>query len=312
MAKKIRMNYESADMTFNDCFNKWIKFCKANNYAQQTITYYENTVHVFNKFYDKQRRVSDINEDLIQDYIIHLRESDVKDTTIKTYMGGLRTVLYYFMKCGWIVPFKVTVPKTVKRIKDIYTDEELKRLLKKPNLKSCTFANYRNWVLVNYLIGTGQRENSIVNIKIKDIDLYNGVVKLTATKNKRETLLPLSDTLVNVLEEYLKYRKGTEEDYLFCSEFGEQMTSSGMISAIKRYNRSRGVNKTSIHLFRHTFATKWVRQNNDIVKLQHILCHADLKTTQNYLNVTLEDLKDGYQQMNPYEDLMGNKKYITL
>lgn len=312
MAKKMKLNENAGAMTFEQCMEKWYKHCRANNYAQKTITYYENTIHVFNKFFEKSRLADEIDEETIQDYIIYLQDSGVKDTTIKTYIGGLRTVLYFFMDSDWIESFRIKVPKCVRQIKDIYTDDELRRLLKKPNVKKCSFAEYRNWVLVNYLLGTGQRENTIVNIRIKDLDLENGIVKLTTTKNKKQTLLPLGVSLVCVLEEYLKYRGGTENDFLFCNATGSQFTTSGMISAIKGYNRKRGVNKTTVHLFRHTFATKWVRQNGDIVKLQHILCHSDIKTTQKYLSVTLNDLQQDYQQMNPLENMLSGNKQIRL
>ncbi|MFW6015547.1 MAG: tyrosine-type recombinase/integrase [bacterium] len=60
-----------------------------------------------------------------------------------------------------------------------------------------------------------------------------------------------------VLQEYLLYRKGEADDYLFPTENSTNLKRSGLQSAIKRYNLSRGVNKTSMHLFRHTFAKKW-------------------------------------------------------
>lgn len=310
--KKIKINQQIASLTFEECYRKWRKHCIANNYAEKTVTYYDNTIHVFNKFFDKEKLASEIGEETIENYVIYLRDSGVKDTTIKTYIGGLRTVLYFFMDKEWIEEFKIKVPKTVKRIKDIYTEEELRRLLKKPNMRKCSFAEYRNWVLVNYFIGTGQRENSVINIKIGDFDLDNGIVKLAATKNKKQTLLPLGDNLIAILRDYLSIRGGNNDDYAFCTDRGEKMTSSCVISAIRHYNRARGVNKTSIHLFRHTFATKWVRQNGDIVKLQHVLCHQDLKTTQKYLNITLNDLLTDYQEMNPLERMIDSRKQIRV
>lgn len=309
---KIKISRQLPEMTFEECYGKWRKHCIAGNYAEKTVTYYDNTIHVFNKFFDKTRFVDEIGKETVEDYVIFLRDSGVRDTTIKTYIGGLRTVLYFFMREGWVEKFNINVPKTVKQIKDIYTEEELRRLLKKPNMKKCSFAQYRNWVLVNYFIGTGQRENSVINIKIGDLDLDNGIVKLTETKNKKQTLLPLGDNLICILRDYLKIRGGSKEDYAFCTDRGEKMTSSCVISAIREYNKSRGVNKSSIHLFRHTFATNWVRHNGDIVKLQHILCHEDLKTTQKYLNVTLNDLISGYQEMNPLERMLDSKKQIRV
>lgn len=58
--------------------------------------------------------------------------------------------------------------------------------------------------------------------------------------------------MVAVLKEYMRVRKGTAADYLFCNDSEEMLTENGLRRAIADYNKRRGVSKTSIHLFRHT------------------------------------------------------------
>ena len=99
---------------------------------------------------------------------------------------------------------------------------------------------------------------TIVNIKIGDIDFDNDTIILRKTKNKNQQLYPISTSLKLVLQEYLKYRKSTNEDYLFCTATGGQMNPDCIKSTITKYNKARGVSKTSIHLFRHTFAKNWI------------------------------------------------------
>lgn len=310
MSNKITMN--TKPMTIKEGFNNFYTEKKANNYSESTLYYYESNIRKFSYFYSLNHDIEDLSEDIVTGYMLYLKAEKLADRTVQTYIKGLRAILYYFMNHGWVTPFKVTLPQATKKLKEIYTDDELKLLLRKPNLKKCGFEEYRNWVIVNYLLGSGQRRRSVINIKIEDIDLNNGIVKLTATKNNKETLLPLSHSLVLILKEYLHYRGGEAGDYLFCTNTGEQFTKNGFYIAIKRYNLSRGVQKTSIHLFRHTFATKWVRQNGDIVKLQHLLCHSDLKTTQVYLDMTLDDLKDGFDEMNPLDNMVNGNDRIKM
>lgn len=112
-------------------------------------------------------------------------------------------------------------------------------MLKKPDVKKCTFSEYRNWVMINYVLGTGQRLNTIRNIKICDIDLNNEEVVVTTMKNKKQKTLPLPHTLVLILKEYLRYRGGEPDGYLFCTQYGKQLTSSGLQSAIQNYNKKR-------------------------------------------------------------------------
>ncbi|HZK61796.1 MAG TPA: site-specific integrase, partial [Anaerovoracaceae bacterium] len=74
----------------------------------------------------------------------------------------------------------------------------------------CGFTEYRNWVIVNYLLSTGQRRNTVINLKIKDYDPENGMMALRIVKNRKPTILPLSQTIVEILNNYLKFRKGSE------------------------------------------------------------------------------------------------------
>ena len=113
-------------------------------------------------------------------------------------------------------------------------------------MKKCTFAEYRNWVMINYALGTGQRLNTIRNIKIEDINLNSEEVVIKTMKNKTQKFLPLSHSLVLILKEYLRFRGGEPDDYLFCTQYGKQMSVSGMQSAIQNYNKKRRYKK-NIH-----------------------------------------------------------------
>lgn len=300
--KKIKMNINNS-VTAEEGFNIFLNHCKAKNYSDYTIKFYKNTIHNFSLFYNSHNELDNINKSVVEEYIVYLKNKELSDVTIATYIRGLRTILYYLMEEGIMSYFKIGLPKVDEKIKETYTDDELKALLKKPNMKKCSFAEYRNWVLVNYLLATGQRANSIVNIKIKDLDFDNDVVKLSATKGRKETLLPLSKTLKKILQQYLRFRKGDEDDYLFCNITGQQFTRSGLTCAIKLYNKSRGVDKTSIHLFRHTFAKNYLMNGGDVFRLQKLLCHKNIETTKGYLNLTIKDISKDYDKLNPLDSL---------
>lgn len=93
--------------------------------------------------------------------------------------------------------------------------------------------------MINYLLGTGQRLNTVRNIKIGDLDLGNEEMVVTTMKNRKQKTLPLPHTLVLVLKEYLRYRGGEPDSYLFCTQYGKQLTVSGMQSAMQTYNKKR-------------------------------------------------------------------------
>ena len=91
------------------------------------------------------------------------------------------------MKNDYMKSFKILLPKTDKETIECYTDTELKILLKKPDLKRCNFTEY--WVIINFLMSTGIRLNSFINIKIKDIDFDSEMINIKVTKNRKALIL---------------------------------------------------------------------------------------------------------------------------
>lgn len=229
-------------------------------------------LNISGNFFETKQPCRMITKEVYENYIIYLQTNkDANDQTIYSYCSGLRAILNYLMNNGYIESFKIKLPKKEKKLKETYTDQELERLLIKPDLKKCNFSEYRSWVLTNFLLGTGQRLSTVSHIKIEDIDFENAIISLLRTKNRVQLVIPLSNTLSIVLKEYLRYRQGEPDDYLFCNQYGGKMTKSGMESAVRRYNLSRGVKRTSLHAYRHTFAKTWVMEGGDIFRLQKLL-----------------------------------------
>ena len=118
--------------------------------------------------------------------------------------------------------------------------------------------------------------------------------------------------MVSIQNEYLYFREGSENDYLFCSETGDEMTENALKLAIRKYNINRGVQKTSIHLFRHTFAKKYLIDcGGDAFTLQRILGHSTLEMTRQYCNLYNIDLSRDYDLHSPLQKLSPQNKKIT-
>lgn len=203
----------------------------------------------------------------------------------------------------YLPAFKVTIPKVDKTIKETYTDEELEKLLKKPNLKQCSFTEYKIWVYINYLLATGNRLSSALGLKIGDLDFKNQLIHVRKVKNRKEQIIPMSDTLCKVLREYLRYRKGTDDDYVFCNTRGGKGDNRTYEDMLANYNRKRGVEKTSAHLYRHTFAKRWILNGGDIFRLQKILGHSDLAVVKEYVEMFGNDLSRDFEKFNPLDTL---------
>ena len=294
--------------TIQEGFKEFTTHCKIKNLAEKTIVYYEAYFAKFEAFLQnaKIKHIGDISKTTIDDYILYLKEeTEVNDITVNTSIRAVRAFVYYWQSLGYCSQFKIKLIKADKKIKETYSDHELRLLLDKPNMKD--FAEYRNWVTVNFLLATGVRVGEFVNIRVGDILMDEAIVRIRHGKSRRERHLPLSKTITKVLMEYLSIRNGEADDYLFCNAYGGKFDENSCKHAISKYNKVRGVNKTSLHLFRHTFAKNWILNGGDIFRLQKVLGHSSIETVREYVNMFSDDLKRNFDNFNPLETISNQK-----
>ena len=303
----LRMN-ERYHMTVKEALESFTNRCKRDNLSDVTIKTYKEHISNLVKYIGSDKEVNIIDRQLIDDFIVYLKEErHLKDTSINTYLRSIKTFVSYLISLNVVRPFRINLVKQNTYYKDVYSDEELEILLKKPDLRRCTFAEYRTWVYINFLLGTGSRINNAVKLKIGDINFEEGYIKFEQTKNRNYLIVPLSHKLETVLKEYLAYRQGNADDYLFCNVSGGIVGVSTIQQALKNYNKSRGIMKTSSHLFRHTFAKLWILNNGDMFRLQKILGHKSLDMVKRYVNMYTEDLTKDFDKYNPLETLTQSK-----
>ena len=296
--KKIKMNIEN-NVTFREGLEEYLLDCKARNLRDGTLRHYTDSAKQIMKYIGEDTLISSIDRAAVDGFIVQLRDNPMlNDMSLYTYARDFKTLMYFFMRREYIPYFKIIIPKADKQPIETYTDRELQILLKKPNLRHCGFTEYKVWVMTNFLLSTGIRQHSLVNIKIKDIDFGADVVHINVTKNRKPLIIPLNADIKKILQEYLKYRKGEANDYLFCNVYGKQLVRSTVYHSFYDYNKNRGVQRTGMHRYRHTFAKKWVMMGGNVVTLQKVLGHSSLEITQNYLNLLVSDLKKDIEEFN--------------
>ena len=310
--QKITMSKKST-LTISEAFEMFIRKCKIKNLTDLSISSFEKKMVHFYEFIDKNEPITTVTSDTVDDYILWLRENtEANDITINSYLRSVRAFLYYCMECNYIPSFKIKLIKAEKKIKETYTDDELMRLLQKPDVNNCSFSCYKTWVFENYLLATGNRISTALDVRICDLNFEDGTITLCKTKNRKQQIIPLSNTLADILQEYLLIRGGEGEDYLFCNEYGQKAIERTYQQLVRRYNIKRNVNKTSCHLFRQTFAKNWILSGGDQYRLMKILGHRDLTVTKEYVNMFGQDLQMDFEKFNPLDNLSTNKKTIRM
>ena len=111
----------------------------------------------------------------------------------------------------------------------------------------------------------------------------------------------------------MRIRGGELDDYLFPNENGTQLTENGLRCSIANYNKKRGVQKTSIHLFRHTFAKKYlVDCGGNAFTLQRLLGHSTLDMTKHYCAIFDADIVRNYDNFSPLAQIISSSQKIKM
>lgn len=291
-------------------FEDFISTKRSEGKSDYTLTTYRNHFRFFTKSIGGDCDIREISTYHYNEFVKVLRERNVSPATIKSYGNSLRSFFNWCYETGEIY-YSVNIPllKAQTKIKQVYADDELRKLLKKPNLSRCSFTEYKIWVLENLAISTGLRISSMLGIKVGDISLDDGSIIINITKNKEALVTYMNRDMQKILKEYLSYRNPkTNDDYLFCTDYGKKLARRSAQDEIAEYNRARGVNKTSCHLFRHTFAKNSISSGQDIVTLMRMLQHSDISTTYRYLRTLGLDIKDKVDIYNPQQLYAENSR----
>lgn len=275
-----------------------------------TLKDYERKMRRFQEFMENNG-YEEVSKTAYLEYIRSLQDSGLNGNTINSFLMVLRVYVRWGMDNGYWDGFKVELLKVDEVVRPTYTNEQLKKLLRKPNPIK-TFVELRTWTLTNFLVGTGARLGMTLELRIQDVDFNDKMIIFPQTKQRKVHRVPLSKKLASVLKEYLKVRKGEPTDYLFCTSYGNQLRERIAQDDIAKYNRKRGISLTSAHAYRRTFAKLYILNGGDAFRLQQLLGHADITTTKKYVAMFSEDLAVDYDKLNPLDNLTTKGSKITL
>ncbi|OCN01288.1 hypothetical protein A7X67_05680 [Clostridium sp. W14A] len=281
-----------------EIYDEFQKHNQVKNLSEQTIKFYYWNLKPFFDYLSsaKINSISEISKDTVNDFILEQKQKYDNSISINTHIRAVRAFLYYAMENNYLPSFKIQLIKQPEKVMETYSDEDIKKLIIKPDIKSCSFVEYRDWALVNYFLETGNRLRSVINIKVSDIHITERKVILHITKNREEIETPLTKTLLSILPPYIRTWGLSNDSYLFPSVTGEQLTENAAKHTIAKYNVKHGVSITSIHAFRHTFARNYIVTGGSSFKLQSLLGHKNIEMTKHYVHLFGEDLAKDIDQ----------------
>ena len=224
--------------TIEDTFQDFILSRKTKGLAEKTLQSYQSQFRAVAQHLDVSMEMSALKRSHLDAMILSMRDRGLSPNSINSYTRTLKSFLSWCNEQG-ITHLNIPLYKAEETVKETYSDAELELLLKKPDIRKATFAEYRDWVIINFLLNCGSRAATVRAIQIRDVDLDAGMVFYRHTKNRKAQVIPLCSAMIGILQEYLRHRGGQATDYLFCTETGSQLTENGLRQTIARYNTRR-------------------------------------------------------------------------
>jgi integrase/recombinase XerD len=194
--------------------------------------------------------------------------------------------------------------KTLPR--NILTIKEMQKILDQPNLGTMT--GLRDRTVLELFYATGIRLNELRGLTIYDADLQGGMLRINRGKGRKDRVVPMGKHAIRFLREYITKvrphftKKNRQCRNLIVDRYGKAISDQVVTILIRTHVKAAGIEKkVTAHTFRHTFASHLVKNGADIVAVQKMLGHADLRTTQGYIRALVLDLKKAHQQSHPRE-----------
>jgi tyrosine recombinase XerC len=241
----------------------------------------------------------------VRGFLAHVQSSGGCPRTAARKLASLRAAYKYFIRMNQLDenPAKtVKAPRLERDLPEVLSVTEVTALLEAPDVSEPLGA--RDRALLEVLYSAGIRASEIAGLQLRDVDLISGTV-LVLGKRKKERIGHLGQYAVDALHAYLRVRaelgKPTH-DKVFVNARGGPLTTRSIQRVVERYARATlpGRRNVTPHTLRHTFATHVLDGGADLRVVQEMLGHASLSTTQIYTHVSIERLKNVYQDTHPH------------
>ena len=193
-------------------------------------------------------------------------------------------------------------PKKELHLPDVLSLNEIDRMIAQIDMSKSE--SHRNRAIIEMLYGSGLRVSELVNLRLSEIYLKEGYMRITG-KGSKQRLVPISPVATEWFGCWLQDRnaldvKAEAIDIAFLNRRGGQLTRAMIFTIIKTLARAAGIQKTiSPHTLRHSFATHLLQNGADLRIIQQLLGHESISTTEIYTHVDIHDLREAVLKYHP-------------
>jgi len=273
--------------------------------SANTVASYIRDLNQFVAWLDS-RNIIGVTEKTVNSYLKALKDKGKSKATVSRCVATLKGFYAYMMLKGFVSksPMNgITTERVEKKLPSILTGKEVELLLEQPevaDLKGC-----RDKAMLEVLYATGVRVSELLALNMIDVNIDAGVVRCRSVSGGKERIVPMYHAAVVILSEYIiRVREqlvaDPDEQALFVNMNGERMSRQGFWKIVKHYQAMAKIEKDiTPHTLRHSFAAHLLENGADLRSIQEMLGHADISSTQVYVQVVNNRLRDVYNKAHP-------------
>lgn len=269
-------------------------------FSSRTIEAYHHDLNKFVAFLEAANKTDVVI--ITKEDVSHFLSEQAKTNgaiTRARKLSSIKSFFKYLGREGIIAANPVSdieAPKLPEKEPTYLTEAEYQNLIATVRREATPFYLSRDLAIIVLLLGTGIRLSELVGLTLDRVNLeYSGRSIKVRGKGDKERIIPLTNEVMGVLEQYLKTRPDVSSNHLFISRLGEELHARSVYGLVKKYLKCTGIKKTkvSVHSLRHTFGTSLMNNGVNIVVIQELLGHKKLETTRRYLHINSADLRKG-------------------
>ena len=298
---------ESDKKIITDIVKSYTRYLKLErNYSPNTLAAYQNDLSWLLSFCEQQEmNPLDMQLEDLQHFAVQLHEHQIGPTSQARILSGIRSFYKYLLLSGEIEQDPTELlesPHLGERLPEVLSTDEIDQIQKSIDLSKPE--GQRNKTIIEVLFSCGLRVSELVNLKLSNLYLEEGFVRVMG-KGSKERLVPISSKAISELQYWfmdrnlMKIQQG-EEDYVFLNRRGKHLTRTMILIMLKRQAVAAGITKTiSPHTLRHSFATELLKGGADLRAIQAMLGHESIGTTELYMHIDTTTLREEILQHHP-------------
>lgn len=243
-----------------------------------------------------------VDSHCVRAYVASRHRQGQAGRSLQRELSALRSFYRYLHKEG-LVPHNpvqgVRAPRSARPLPKALDVDQVDRLLA---LDTRDPLGLRDRALMELIYSSGLRLSEAVRLDVIDLDLGQGLVRVTG-KGRKSRDLPVGCKAREALEGWLVARRGLAnagETALFVGRRGGRLTPRAVQYRLREWSRRQGLDRSvHPHMLRHSFATHLLESSGDLRAVQELLGHANISTTQVYTHLDFQHLARVYDRAHP-------------